>query len=365
MPYDFRCKTCNALLETEDRWVGREAVCPGCGAHISVPRKSALVQQTKPCPNCGKQMKQNDVICGSCSFNTMTGKVKKQHLGYKIYRRKKIKNVTKERTIINYPLLTLQLTSYSSLMVLALGVFLYLLMPNNVLTLYVAFFMVCAGLICNIYALLMWCWAWIKTGFMWFLLCLFIPPINLIFILIYWERAKYPLGMSLVAVGMFFAGGFLAGPRLGEFLTNEPALLNKLTDFYIVDSLKTEPKQFTDDELKKLLRPGVDLNQIDERGWMPLQRAVYFNNVDLVDKMILKKADINISLADNFSPLMIAGMKGHKEVVQILLKAGADPMAKNSSGQTAYLLTFDPEIKKMMLQAVEEAKEKNKKGRKR
>ena len=95
-----------------------------------------------------------------------------------------------------------------------------------------------------------------------------------------------------------------------------------------------------------------------------MQRAVYFNNVDLVEKMILKKADINVSLADNFSPLMIAGMKGYKEIVQVLLKAGADPMAKNASGQTAYLLTFDPEIKKMMLQAVEESKEKNKKGRK-
>jgi DNA-directed RNA polymerase subunit RPC12/RpoP len=363
MPYDFRCNTCHALLETEDRWVGREAVCPGCGAKIFVPRKNTVIQQTKPCPNCGEQMKQNDVICEGCSFNIMTGKIKKRHLGYKIYRRKKIKNVTKKRVVINYPAVTLQFTCYTFLLFLGIGTFLYLLMPNGRAGLYVALALVCGGWLCGFYAYFMWLWAWLKTGFMWFLLCFLFAPVNLVYILIHWDRAKYPLGMSCLAVAMVFAGAALAGPRLGEFLTYEPRLLAALTDFYIVDALDSHPREFTEEEIKELDKPQFDVNQIDEMGWTPLQRAVYFDNKELVEKIILKKADIDVALADNFSPLMIAGMKGYKEIVPLLLEAGANPMAKNGSGQTALTLTFDPAIKKMMIQAVNDAKEKEKKGK--
>ena len=215
MPYDFRCNTCNALLETEDRWVGRDTTCPGCGAHISVPRKTFTVQQMKPCPNCGENMKQNDVICEKCSFNIMTGKVKKRPLGYKLYRRKKIKDVTKQRIIINYPAMTLQITFYSFLIVLAVGAFFYLLMPNGKPGLYVSLFIIVAGVLCNFYSLLMWIWAWFKAGFLWLLLCFFIPVVNVLFIIVHWNRAKYALGMNVLAIVMVFAGAALAGPRIG------------------------------------------------------------------------------------------------------------------------------------------------------
>lgn len=358
MAYDFRCPTCGALLETEDRWVGKKADCPGCGANLVVPRKSIAFQQTKPCPNCGQMMRQNDVICEKCSFNIMTGKIDKKPLGYKVYKRKKIKDVMRERIVVNFPLLMLESTFYISLFLLGIGLLCFFILRNSNISLYVALALIITGGFFGIISYLMWLWAWLKSGIIWLLLCFFIPIVNLAYILVHWERAKYPLGVNLIAVIMVFSGGVLMGPRMGDMLKEHPVAMKTFIDMYISRAMKNPPRKITDDEKKELIRNRDSINKADETGWLPLQRAAYYNDVEFIKKLITRKADVEGGAKENMSPLMIAAIVANKDAVLLLLEAGADPMLQNKEGQSAFMLSFDPEIRKLIQDAVEEKQSK-------
>ena len=86
MAIEFHCPHCSHFLVTDDEKAGRAAKCPGCGDRIeipgppeeSLPNQVEEVEATsgadvRPCPVCGKEIKQAAVKCRFCrsSFETV------------------------------------------------------------------------------------------------------------------------------------------------------------------------------------------------------------------------------------------------------------------------------------------------------
>src|SRR5215203_1625122 len=97
--------------------------------------------------------------------------------------------------------------------------------------------------------------------------------------------------------------------------------------------------------LTKLLKAGADVHATDKNGVTALHHAVRFRNPAAVKTLIEHGADANQACRRNGStPLHRAATqtgapgtagKGQaaKEIIQMLLAAGADPSMKNKSGK--------------------------------
>ena len=77
--------TCNQVLEGSDEWIGQTVECPSCSHEFVVPGPSAGAASAAPagnvCPNCGKPMAADAVLCIECGFHTGMGKVISTDLG--------------------------------------------------------------------------------------------------------------------------------------------------------------------------------------------------------------------------------------------------------------------------------------------
>ena len=85
-----------------------------------------------------------------------------------------------------------------------------------------------------------------------------------------------------------------------------------------------------------------------------LSQAVVNNDIKSVQKFIKKGADVNISLQEGATLLMLASSEGQLEVVKILLSNGANVNAKDKTGKTALWLAKlngRKEIVKLLLAA--------------
>ncbi len=122
--------------------------------------------------------------------------------------------------------------------------------------------------------------------------------------------------------------------------------------------------------LRKLMRSGIDLEQVDEDSgaaplalaaecghvdvvkvllragvdpdWggatTPLEAAALEGHVDVADILIRAQADVNRPVADGFTPLITAASTGNLEMVRMLLKAGANPLVLDDEGKSALAL---------------------------
>jgi len=92
-------------------------------------------------------------------------------------------------------------------------------------------------------------------------------------------------------------------------------------------------------EVKKLLRDGADPDIADAHGLTPLHQAAYWGEYEIID--LLLKAGANVNAENNgkgWTPLHSAavsgGMRSRKEVIELLLGAGAKDAAKDKHGWT-------------------------------
>jgi len=97
------------------------------------------------------------------------------------------------------------------------------------------------------------------------------------------------------------------------------------------------------ERVKQLLAQGVDVNATDEAGWTALTKACYNpeqkrGHADVVQVLIDAGANIEAPIGYGVRPLMLAAGYGETAVVEILLKAGADVLAKNEGGYTALMM---------------------------
>ncbi|MDP2815339.1 MAG: ankyrin repeat domain-containing protein [Rectinemataceae bacterium] len=94
--------------------------------------------------------------------------------------------------------------------------------------------------------------------------------------------------------------------------------------------------------VKLLLDKGADINAVDDHGYTPLRSAIYKGHTDIVKMLLDKGADIETGMSfryrvgagspfspsrypiANITPLALAVLKGHANVVKILIDRGAD-----------------------------------------
>lgn len=122
--------------------------------------------------------------------------------------------------------------------------------------------------------------------------------------------------------------------------------------------------------IRKLMRSGLDLEQVDESSgatplaaaaeggrldvvrillragvdpdWggatTPLDAAVLNGRLEVAATLIEAGADVNRPVADGSTPLIAAAATGHLELVQLLLAAGANPAVADDAGESALSL---------------------------
>jgi hypothetical protein len=88
--------------------------------------------------------------------------------------------------------------------------------------------------------------------------------------------------------------------------------------------------------LRLLIQSGAQLNlQADDRGTSALIESVMSKQYDMVNELIKAGADLNIKSKDGQTALVVAAGSSDEKMVEILLKAGADPDIPHSLGMSA------------------------------
>jgi uncharacterized protein len=86
--------------------------------------------------------------------------------------------------------------------------------------------------------------------------------------------------------------------------------------------------------LKYLIERGVDVNLADGNGWSPLHFSVNEYLVGITQLLLDKGAKVNAQ--DNFGNTVlwraVFSSKGRGEIIEILLRSGANPQIKNNFG---------------------------------
>lgn len=90
--------------------------------------------------------------------------------------------------------------------------------------------------------------------------------------------------------------------------------------------------------VNKLLQGGADPNTANWSGETPLMRCARTGNLDAVKSMLARRADVNAKEARNgHTALMWAVAEKHEEIVQALIKSGANVRARSKTGFTSLL----------------------------
>lgn len=97
------------------------------------------------------------------------------------------------------------------------------------------------------------------------------------------------------------------------------------------------------DVVRILVAAGADVNAADERGWSALTKAVYNADLDrgfadVAQVLIDAGANVEAPIGFGVRPLMLAAGYGETAVVETLLRAGADVLARNDGGLTALMM---------------------------
>ncbi|KAI1239355.1 hypothetical protein IHE44_0012473 [Lamprotornis superbus] len=93
---------------------------------------------------------------------------------------------------------------------------------------------------------------------------------------------------------------------------------------------------------------GEDVNRTLEGGRKPLHYAADCGQLEILEFLLLKGADINAPDKHNITPLLSAVYEGHVSCVKLLLSKGADKTVKGPDGLTAFEATDNQAIKTLL-----------------
>ena len=108
-------------------------------------------------------------------------------------------------------------------------------------------------------------------------------------------------------------------------------------DFFEAEKLHRAAGEGNIPEMEKLLREGRKLNVLDDLCRGPLHYAVAGEHYKAVVWLLAQGADVNLFDAERIgeTALCVAAQSGYPEMVELLLRNGADPDIKGWMGQTA------------------------------
>jgi ankyrin repeat protein len=86
------------------------------------------------------------------------------------------------------------------------------------------------------------------------------------------------------------------------------------------------------DMVEKMVKKGADVNKT---GWTPLHYAASTGQVKVISLLLENHAYIDAESPNGSTPLMMASMYGTAAAVKLLLEEGADPVLRNQQGLTA------------------------------
>mmetsp|Transcript_42118 Transcript_42118/g.126054 ORF Transcript_42118/g.126054 Transcript_42118/m.126054 type:complete len:1103 (-) Transcript_42118:630-3938(-) len=103
-------------------------------------------------------------------------------------------------------------------------------------------------------------------------------------------------------------------------------------------------------DVERLISEGANVNE--KTNMSPLNAAAERGHADIVDVILRAGADVNLQVVVGMTPLCFAASNGHLDIVVMLLDAGADPNLANDSEYTA--LTYAalrgyPDIARVLL----------------
>ena len=140
----------------------------------------------------------------------------------------------------------------------------------------------------------------------------------------------YPLFLAA------YAGNAKVLKRLhdgGDSITDGVALLGTRPSAPLVGAIKLGHAAV----VRALLDLGAPIDQGEQGGLTPLVRAVLNNRVDIARLLISRGAEVNHADNLGMTPLLYAASIdfGDAEMIELLLKSGARPDARNRDGRTA------------------------------
>ncbi len=117
-------------------------------------------------------------------------------------------------------------------------------------------------------------------------------------------------------------------------------------------------------EVKRLLEEGkVNINDLNQDGYTPLMWAAKFEKLDIVNLLLRKGAEVNIKNSSGETALM---MVKNPKVIEALVAKGADVNAKDHEGQTEFMkcaMALDMPKMKLLLTSGANINEIDDKGR--
>jgi len=102
-------------------------------------------------------------------------------------------------------------------------------------------------------------------------------------------------------------------------------------------------------DVMKYINEGQDVNHKDYSGLTPLHDAVAHGDIEIVEKLIQKNANLNIiGGPERSTPLILAVSDNQVGITKLLLEFNADPHRCDKNGKTASELTTNPKILKLL-----------------
>jgi len=122
-----------------------------------------------------------------------------------------------------------------------------------------------------------------------------------------------------------------------QYPADNKEIVKELSDDEKETLLKDLITQRKLDEVKALLDSGVDVNIIISSSDSLLMTACSYSNSDMVKLLLTYNPNINYQdeYGNNALNLAIDNMEHYKEMIPLLLEAGADPNSKAGAGRTA------------------------------
>lgn len=131
---------------------------------------------------------------------------------------------------------------------------------------------------------------------------------------------------------IYLAVKYVHHPTLNVLLQHYSSRENRLDDAPSTLQLAVLCSRI--DIVHQLIERGADVNELSPRGFCALHTSSFAGNYEMTTYLLSHGADINVSSRDGVSPLLAAVCGGHQSVVLALLKHQADAQKATIDGVT-------------------------------